>query len=339
MLGGEQGLAKGKYRRTPLEDLLPVYLDAASDGGLPGAETYDLELTREGWLEPWVRLRASEALERARLDSMPDFHALNRVDGVKPGAAVLMQARSASGAERPALVAHRFGHGRSAALLVGDLWRWDMQRPDPLASDLGAAWRQLLRWLVADVPPRVALEAERDSGRGDVTLRAVVRDAAFEAVHNADVSLTVEGPERGEREEREVRAEPSAEAPGTWLAPFRPRAAGPYRARFAARAEDGRPLGAGPSDQVYAGWVHEPATAEFRSLAPDIEGLEALAQRTGGSLLEPSGLVAFVEKLVHEDVPITEEELDPLWHRWWVLALALLCLCTEWGLRRFRGLP
>ena len=58
-----------------------------------------------------------------------------------------------------------------------------------------------------------------------------------------------------------------------------------------------------------------------------------------GALLSPDELADFVSDLARREVPITEEELDPLWHRWWVFLLAIACLCVEWGLRRFQGLP
>ena len=64
-----------------------------------------------------------------------------------------------------------------------------------------------------------------------------------------------------------------------------------------------------------------------------------MAERTGGSVVETDALDAFAAGLVHAEVPITEEELDPLWHRWWVFSLAALLLCAEWGVRRYRGLP
>ncbi|GIT38524.1 MAG: hypothetical protein Ct9H300mP7_4450 [Verrucomicrobiota bacterium] len=43
-----------------------------------------------------------------------------------------------------------------AALLVGDMWRWQMAG-DGKREDLPRAWRQMIRWLVADVPNRVQL--------------------------------------------------------------------------------------------------------------------------------------------------------------------------------------
>ena len=48
-----------------------------------------LNLAREGWLQPWARLRDTEADERARIEAMPTFEILNRVRALKPGASVI----------------------------------------------------------------------------------------------------------------------------------------------------------------------------------------------------------------------------------------------------------
>ncbi len=329
-LGGKQSFIGGGYRRTPIEGLLPVYLD-----GVPAdpvaARPWQLELTRDGWLEPWVRLRSTEEAERERLGQMPPFLTLNRVGAPKPAAQVLARARNDSGAIRPALVVQRFGKGRTAAMLLGDLWRWDLRRPDPDVSDLGAAWRQVLRWLVADVPRRVEFEVLTAEGPGACVLRASLQDEAFAAVHDADLDLEVRPPEGPAFP---LTATPSATEPGVWEASFVPRVAGPWSATLVATGADGSDLG-----QAETGWVSEPAAEEFEHLEPDRAGLALLAERTGGELLEPGDLDAFAAGLAEREVPITDERLDSLWHRWWVFVLALVCFCAEWGVRRFHGLP
>jgi hypothetical protein len=67
--------------------------------------------------------------------------------------------RDDKGAELPALAVQRFGRGRTAALMVGDMWRWGMKDASAQA-DLARAWRQMVRWLIADVPARVQVTAE-----------------------------------------------------------------------------------------------------------------------------------------------------------------------------------
>ena len=75
MLGGAESFREGNYAGTPIAAMLPVYLDHATDATLPAM--WKLTLTREGWLQPWTRLRATEADERTRLADMPPFEVFN----------------------------------------------------------------------------------------------------------------------------------------------------------------------------------------------------------------------------------------------------------------------
>src|SRR5438093_3775207 len=81
MLGGAESFHQGKYERTPVGDMLPVYLDQLPEAG--PINDLRLSLTREGWVQPWARLRDNESDEKTRLSSMPPFQILNRVRGIK----------------------------------------------------------------------------------------------------------------------------------------------------------------------------------------------------------------------------------------------------------------
>src|SRR5271166_6915576 len=66
MLGGAEAFREGNYAGTLVGSMLPVYLDRAVNAPLPAA--MKLTLTREGWLQPWTRLRATEVEEKSRLE-------------------------------------------------------------------------------------------------------------------------------------------------------------------------------------------------------------------------------------------------------------------------------
>src|SRR5262249_49880168 len=120
MLGGMECFQQGHYERTPIGDMLPVYLDRSEQTESPGP--LKLDLTREGYLQSWARLRDNEADERSRLQTMAPFQVLNKVREVKPGASIIARVTDAKGGTYPALVVQRFGRGRTAALTVGDIW-------------------------------------------------------------------------------------------------------------------------------------------------------------------------------------------------------------------------
>src|SRR5207248_3134991 len=70
MLGGAEGFVEGRFQHTAVGDMLPIYLDRPA-AKTPSGSQLSLNLTREGWLEPWVRLRPTENEERQRLGELP----------------------------------------------------------------------------------------------------------------------------------------------------------------------------------------------------------------------------------------------------------------------------
>lgn len=330
MMGGKNSFQEGNYARSPVGEMLPVYLDRSQPLAPSGG--YRLKLTREGWLQPWVRVRANEEDEAQRLAGMPPFKSLNRIDAIKPGASVLAEVEDNSG-PRPALVVQPFGRGRVGALMLGDLWRWDLRREDHAQSDLEKSWRQTVRWLVADVPQRVEVETRRTEGIGLAPQQIIVRarDKQFAPLDNASVSITVKTPDK---RDLTIVAESSDSTAGEYHATFSPRIAGAYRAEVSVTAADGSDVG-----RRETGWAVEPETEEFRSLSGNRALLEQIARDSGGEVIEADGLDRFVSSLPNRKIPITENWTYPLWHQWTVLALAIGCLVGEWGLRRWRGLP
>src|SRR2546428_9940429 len=109
MLGGAECFHEGKYERTPVANLLPVYLERV--GEHKPLEGLKLTLTREGWLQPWARLRNEEGEERSRLEAMPPFLVMNRVRDIKPGASVIAAVTDSRREQHPALVVQRYGRG------------------------------------------------------------------------------------------------------------------------------------------------------------------------------------------------------------------------------------
>jgi uncharacterized membrane protein len=334
MLGGQESFQQGKYQRTPVGDMLPVYLDQvdenqAGEGGL------QLSFTREGWLQPWARLRNSESEERQRLAALPEFQVLNRLRGVKPGAMVLATV-SEGQAQYPALVVQRYGHGRSAAITIGDLWRGGLQNEE-MARDLGKQWRQTIRWLVADVPGKVEVQPTptTEEGASSTALQVRARDKQFQPLGNASVLVTVQpvGMEGAQTNAVRLMAEPSASEPGAYEAMYLARDSGAFLAEAVVTDEAGAEVARGS-----AAWSADLAAQEFRSLKPNRALLEQLARATGGRLIEPNDLKQFAKNLPHQTVPVMETWTSPMWHRASVFLFALCCFAAEWGLRRWRGL-
>jgi len=356
MLGGAESFREGKYQRTPIGDMLPVYLDSPP-AQLPPGELR-ISLTREGLLMPWARLRNNEPEEKTRLAQVAPFGVLNKVRATKPGASTIARVTDSRGDTFPALVAQRFGNGRVGAMLIGDVWHWGF-KDEENHRDMDKAWRQLMRWLVVDVPKRIELQVQTKPGdpNNAVLLQARARDKKFQPLENVTVSLQVALAGQGSslsttgqtaRAARDdgaaltnqpgrmtvrLTAEPSVKEPGLYEAVFVPRETGGYLAESIVTGEDGAEVG-----RAEAGWTSDPAAEEFRSLRPNRALLEQVAKLSGGDLVGVDALGSFARALPNRKAPITETWTSPLWHQAGVFLFALACFVAEWGLRRRRGL-
>jgi len=346
MLGGVDSFREGGYAHTPVGEMLPLYLDAPRTTALP--KDLRLGLTREGWLSPWARLRTTEAEERSRLEALPPFQVLSRVRESKPAASVIANVRDDAGQTHPALVGQRFGHGQVAALLVGDLWRSGL-RDEGKRDDLAKTWRQLMRWLVVEVPDRIELRVQPvpEDPNEAVRIQVVTRDRAFQPLDDATVALTVRqvtnevapaglpasNPLVTVTNGIRLTAEPALTGRGLYEATFVPREAGGYHVEAVVTDAQGEAVG-----RAEAGWTADPAAEEFRSLRPNRAMLEQIARQTGGKVLAPENLEKWAATLPRRTAPIMESDSTPLWHQPAVLLFALACFIAEWGLRRWKGL-
>ncbi|AGA24840.1 glutamine amidotransferase [Singulisphaera acidiphila] len=330
MLGGPDSFADGKYDRNPVGELLPVYLNRPAT--IPALADHQLVLTREGWLQPWVRTRKTEEEERQRLATMPPFRTLSQVGTIKPGAAVLAQVRNATGDLAPALVAQQFGKGHVAALMIGDLWRWGLHRQDPAESDLERSWRQTVRWLVGDVPGQVEVNVhpKADSTAPAVVLTTRVRDAEYRPLDNAKVTFKISLPGG---DDLTLDGEPDRNEAGAYTATYVTKQPGAYRVTTTANAPDGSTIG-----EKEAGWAAQPSADEFARLTPDREFLESIAAKTKGEVVDGDQLAPFVASLSSRHAPINEPWTSPLWHQPLYFLIAIVCLTAEWGVRRVNGL-
>lgn len=334
MLGGTESFQQGEFNRTPIGRILPVYMDQL-DQQETVVKVY-LNLTREGWLQPWARLCDNEQDEQQRLVEMPAFRVLNYVQSIKPGAQVLATVGDDPAQQLPALVVQRYGNGRAAALTIGDIWRWGMKQPK-LRNDMNKFWRQTLRWLVADVPNRISLQAAHKPEKANqlVVLQVRARSKDFEPMDNVSVEIEVREP-KGQKVQ--LTAEPVLTESGLFEAIHIPRSSGGYLAQAVVTDANGIKVG-----EAKTGWAVDLEAHEFRSIRTNRPLLEKIARQTGGQVIELDGLDNFVRSLPSRDAPITNTWIKPLWDLWGILPVTFLfiltCFAGEWTLRRWKGMP
>ena len=334
MLGGRESFRQSNLQHTPIAGILPVYLDRLPADRL--TLQMRLHLTREGWLQPWTRLRDNEGEERQRLAEMPEFRVLNRIQAAKPGARVVATLGDNEDQQFPALIVQRLGNGRTAALTIGDVWRWGLRDPET-HEDMDKFWRQTLRWLIADVPDRTSLLAKHQADEIGRPTRLQVRalDKCFEPLDNVSVSIEVQEPSG---ESVPLTAEAMMTESGLFEASYVPHRSGDYVAQATVTDANGTEL-----DQATAGWAVDLEAVEFESVKTNRPLLERIARQTGGRLIEVDQLDRFARGLPHQEVPITEAWTRPLWDLPGVLptlfVFVVTCFVAEWALRRRKGMP
>ena len=324
MLGGMESLDAGGYKDTAIGEMLPVYLDPATPADGPSSGR--LSLTREGLLEPWARLRKTEAEEERRLREMPEFENIHRLPAIRPGAMEIGKFDSAD-ASSPALAVRRYGRGHTAVVAATNLWRWGLH-DSASHADMDKMWRQLARWLLSDVPRPLSVKEEATSNGHVITTRLLGED--FQPSESGGIALRVRRPDDTWTT---LSPRPNAETPGLLESLHTDTAPGPYLAEATSRAAGTRPV-----QTATTGWVVNALQDEYLALKPDMDAMNRLATATGGRVLSPDGLDEFVRSLDELPVPITETRSEPLWHSPWWLAAALGCFIGEWALRRWKKL-
>ncbi|MFO1439379.1 MAG: hypothetical protein U1F81_13755 [Verrucomicrobiaceae bacterium] len=328
MLGGQECFRSGGYDNTPIGRMLPVYLDQAASGPAIGDARFNL--TREGWLESWMRLRADREEDEKRLTTMAAFHSVNPAFSIKPGASILATVSDAQNSY-PAVAVQRFGEGRVGGVFIGDFWRWGLHDEES-HKDMDRLWRQMMRWLVVDVADAVTFSSEIDAAdRERVKLAVRVRDRAFKPNSDAIVKIEVTQPDGTKSQ---LFAEPSLKEPGLFETEFFASKPGNYRASTSVEdAEKRTPLGT-----KHVGWTYDPLAVEFAKLEPNRDLMKRLAEDTGGKMIALEDIGTLPELLKNIRVPVEVTLATPLWHTPWVFAAILLLLLGEWALRRKGGM-
>jgi hypothetical protein len=194
-----------------------------------------------------------------------------------------------------------------------------------------------LRWLIADVPGRISVQATQKTGETNqpVTLQVRVRDKAFAPMDNVSVALDVREP--GDRSVK-LTAAPAAAERGLFEAVYIPRTSGGYLAQATVADADGAKLG-----DAQTGWTVDLEAREFQSVRTNRPLLEKIARQTGGRLVEAGELDKFARSLPRREVPIAETWVRPLWDlpgiQPAIFLFALACFIAEWALRRWKGMP
>ena len=346
LLGGQHTLgADQHYAKSPISKLLPfVYPpEAAHEAG-----EVALGLTAEGRRHPVTRLRREPEHNAALWRELPPLSGCWQIGRIKPSAVTLASARNSEGGPgHPAVVAQRYGKGRSLVFAGDSSWRWGLcpELPDQAGSKVEEEpnyhyrfWENAVRWVsgeISDPDERTFVASSRNVYEvGDmVHLLARVLDEDCRPIQGAAVSASVS---RGGEELASLGFKPESGARGFYRAAFRPDEEGDCTVTVkSVLPRDGKPDLVGESETTVS--VESP-NREFREIPLDDGLLREIAAASGGRYF-PVDEVNAVAAELGKSTPMAPDafEIDPVNAPiTWLLFVALLF--GEWIYRKTRGL-
>ena len=258
----------------------------------------------------WARLRWAQSIDPDRL---------------KPAAETLAESEQGE----PLLVRMRYGAGQTMHLATDETWRWRYGRGETLQERF---WIPLLRLLgrdaIASGGSAIRLRAAPASiALGDrATIELEIEDARALDLDLASIAVSIEqdGARVGEIDLPRT-------ADGLHAAAWAPEATGVFSLRVA------------ESDLLRLGAAG--AVAEIEVVRPDDEwrvpetdhaALRALAESTGGAIVEPdpSALATLPSRLPDRSVVVPIPIVEPIWSSPLALIVCLVLLTAEWIGRR-----
>ena len=332
-LGGRRALGEGGFAGTPVAEVLPVDLGGGPNDKAGYFSELKVDVTVPGSIHAATQIAEAESLSAKRWKTMPPVTSVNRVGRAKPGATVLLTGTPTNGGEHETVLAYqRYGRGKAIVFPIQDSWNWQMDPSIDLEDvTFESFWRQLLRWLVNDVPSRVMVAAAGDQAApGDpVELDAEISDRTFLKVNNAQAVARLTSPSGTVSE---MPLEWSVTRDGEYKASFTPTEKGLYRVDVRTRVG---------TDSI----VSDPAYISSGDLSTEYFGAEMrapllrrIADETGGRFYTGDKVADLAKDIVFTDVGNTVVDRKDLWDMPIVFLLVLALVTSEWGYRKLRGL-
>ncbi len=320
----------GGWTDTVLGDLLPVRTGRGV--GVAGGERR-FRVAPEHADHPAVVLGPNAGRTLAAWADLPPL--AGALTGVEPKRGATVLARDEEG--NPLLVVQRAGAGRVACVMADTTFRWFFTERETQDAHR-RFWRQLVMWAAGrEQTPQRELRLELSHQRlllGE-ELAATVRlhDAEGEAIRDAELGLTVSGPDG---QSVELLATFSRQE-GAYVSTYRPAASGDYT--VTAEATRGEEMLGRDRAHFYAGMMD----MELEDPIADLSLLRRIAAATaeaGGRYYDYRDLGDLFARLKQRGEPLklTTRRREDVWDAWPMFAVFAALLGTEWVLRKWQGL-
>jgi uncharacterized membrane protein len=331
MIGGA-GTFDASWQNSRLEQLLPVVF--SSNQGVQGLDRpFRVQLSEEAFQNPIFQIADSRPA-RELWAQLPTFTQYGRVEAAKPGAQVWMLHQSDDGphGRRILMASQRYGAGLSTVLCVQNFWRWRLAKDsDPQQFD--RFWRQLFRFLSEVGRQEVAIHLADQELHPQMDVRVVLEKQPNPkniTDSNHKFLVRVEDGLNNLLQEEAVELEPlhpvdfqfHAEKPDVYTVTVTDAAKVPISTR---------PI------------EIRDRNVEFQSTGRNMETLQQWASVSDGLAFKveecptAADLVAQIKSKV-EEVRHGQQVRQPLGVNGWTLLWVLVCLASEWLLRKRWGL-
>jgi len=334
-LGGRLAFDGGKYKGTPIDDLLPVSLTGeAVDDANSFTAVYKPVLTAAGQTHPITRLNEDRAANQKAWNEMPPISVSEVLTNIKPGASVLLEARRVQGSGTlvaPLLVQQRYGRGQTLALTAADTWRWRMKM-DSKNNAHETFWRQMLRYLVSGTPQQIEIGTEKEVYALDDTISIVadIRDKKFNAVGDAHAIARVTKPS-GLVVDVPLKFT-TLNSVNTYAGEFKADELGQHRIELIGNSATLGQLSATSNMLV------SDLNREYYSAAQNSDLLKRIAAETGGKYYTTAEAQSLLDDLIYRQSPYSERVTKDLWDMPINFMLIVGLLSAEWFLRKREGL-
>jgi hypothetical protein len=314
--------------------LLPIYINGNQTPG--DNQEFRAAPADRGRDHPAARLAEQADANQKAWEQMPAITLPEVINDTKPGATVILEARSTKDRNRvaPLLVEERYGRGRTLALTAADTWRWRMMLESNNKS-FETFWRNVMRYAVEGVRRPVEATTERavyGTGEG-VRLRAEVGDEKYLPIAGAQVLAHVTSPS-GRQFDVELKPANENGFEG-YEAAFHPDEPGAYRVEVSAALRGAQAKTLRPAQTSF---IVGPLNREARDAAQNRELLKRIASDTGGQYYTLSRAEDMIEDLTHTGGAGSIRETKELWDMPINFLLVILLAGGEWFIRKRKGL-
>ena len=324
------------YRNTPLEELFPFDLNSVA---LPPSdevvsEGFVVQPTDLGLASPHMQLGDTSSETAAIWGNLPPLYWLLETPQVKPAARVLAThptQPASDGRKLPVFLMQYVGAGKVLFHATDETWRWRFRVGDVFFARY---WVQSIRYLARSKllggDRGAELTVDRREYRRGEPVRVRVRFVDERDAPAADDGVTIMIEQSGKRSRR-LTLRRNTTSRGIFEGVFTDATEGNYHLWMAQPTLEGRP----PS----ADFLVTAPPGEFEQIEMDAAELARAAEQTRGHFYKITTAHKLLDELPQgRQVPVETLPPEVLWNRWWVLALFLTLLATEWIVRKRKGL-